>query len=276
MRPVTPAALCLLTTALLSPLPAAQAAPAPAPSLAPSPRPAPAPACGGADARGFPLTTHIHGGPDTYAAGGDPGTWYLDVTNTTGRACSGIHPVVVLVDQDRRLTAAQPRLEFTVGRHPHPVRFEATDEDEIVAPFEAAGFPGLTIGAGRTIRVEVRLSVTSDTVPNDITATAAVVQRQGDDGDWVGESNAYRFRVVRATTSSRGETPERPTRNPESASAPAPETTPTPSPTPTPRTPTTLADELARTGLGSPGEALALAVALVVTGTALLLSRRRR
>ncbi|MET8827493.1 LPXTG cell wall anchor domain-containing protein [Streptomyces sp. NPDC004610] len=262
MRPVTPAALCLLTTALLSPLPApAQAAPAPAP------------ACGDADAHGFPLTTRIHGGPDTYAAGGDPGTWYVDVTNTTDRACSGIHPVVVLVDQDRELTPAQPRLEFYEGRRPHPVRFEATDADEIVAPFEAGGFRGFTIGAGRTTRVEVRLSVTSDTVPNDITATAAVVQRQGDDGDWVGESNAYRFRVV-GETSRRGETAARPDRDtasaPPSASAAAPETTPSP------RTPTTLADELARTGLGSPSQALALAVALVVAGTALLLARRRR
>ncbi|MEU9337460.1 hypothetical protein AB0D49_30585 [Streptomyces sp. NPDC048290] len=265
MRPVTPAALSLLTAALLSPL------------SSPSAHAAPAPVCGDSGAHGFPLTTRIHGGPDAYTAGGGFGTWYVDVTNTTGQTCSGIHPVVVLVDQDRRLTAAQPRLEFYEGRHPHPVRFETTDEAEIVAPFEAGAFPGFTIGAGRTTRVKVRLSVAADAVPNAITATAAVVQRHGDDSDWVGESNAYRFRVLSATEPKE---PAEPAGRPQDGAGPAPSTEPTTGPTPaTPEpksTPTTLADELARTGLGSPSQVLALAVALVATGTALLLARRRR
>ncbi|MFE4664098.1 hypothetical protein ACFRI7_08665 [Streptomyces sp. NPDC056716] len=259
MRLVTPAALCLAAVAVLFPAPPTRAA-------------APAPICGDPGGRDFPLTTRIHGGPGSYAAGGAPGTWYVDVTNTTDRTCSGIHPVVVLVDEERKLTAAQPRLEFHDGGRAHTVRFETTDADELVAPFEARDFAGLTVGAGRTARVTVRLSVTADTAPNDITATAAVVQRQRDDGDWVGQSNAYRFHVVRT-----GETADSggAEAGPGTPPTPAP---PTPSPTPTasPGTRTTLADELASTGLGTPGQALALALAFVAGGCALLLARRRR
>lgn len=251
MRLVTPAALCLAAVAVLFPAPPTRAAD-------------PAPVCGDPGGRDFPLTTRIHGGPDSYAAGGGPGTWYVDVTNTTDRACSGIHPVVVLVDEERKLTAAQPRLEFSDGRRAHTVRFETTDADELVAPFEARDFAGLSVGAGRTARVTVRLSVTADTAPNDITATAAVVQRRKDDGDWVGQSNPYRFQVVRT-----GETPD-------SGAGAGPGTPPSPAPTASPGTRTTLADELASTGLGTPGQALALALACAAGGSALVLARRRR
>ncbi|MER5292163.1 hypothetical protein ABT382_08760 [Streptomyces pharetrae] len=158
--------------------------------------PAAAPACATPEARTFPLTTRIHGGPPSYAAGGGYGTWYLELTNTTDRPCTGIHPVVVLVDEKRRLKPSQPLLEFYDGSRaqPHPVRFEATDRDELVGAFED-GFPGFTVGPKKTLSVKVRLAVTSDAVANRVTATAAVVQRRDDDGDWVGQSNDYRFAI---------------------------------------------------------------------------------
>ncbi|CAM5710391.1 hypothetical protein SGLAM104S_00289 [Streptomyces glaucescens] len=68
-----------------------------------------------AEAVAFPLTTRIHGGPPSYAAGGGYGTWYLELTNTTDRPCTGIHPVVVLVDEKRQLKPSQPLLEFSNG-----------------------------------------------------------------------------------------------------------------------------------------------------------------
>jgi hypothetical protein len=55
------------------------------------------------------------------------------------------------------------------------------------------------VAPGATLSVKVRLAVTSDAVANDVVAHAAVVQRQGDDGDdgdWVGQSNDYRFRIL--------------------------------------------------------------------------------
>lgn len=123
MRLCTPVSLCLAAAALVSVATPAHAAPGPA--------------CAAPDDRRFPLTSHIHGGPDAYEAGGGYGTWYLDVTNTTRRTCGDIHPVVVLVDDKRALKPAQPRLEFyDGGGHPHPVRFEATDEEELVGAFD--------------------------------------------------------------------------------------------------------------------------------------------
>lgn len=231
MRLCTTASLGLAAAAavlLTAPTPRAHAAPAP-------------------DQGGFPITTRIHGGPDTYVAGGGLGTWYLDLTNTTGRTRTDVHPVVVLVDDRHALEPSQPRLEFYDGDRPRPVRFEETDADELVGAFDD-GFPGFTVAPGKTVTVKIRLGLTSDAVPNDVTATAAVVQRHADDGDWVGQSNDYRFAVDAE--------PAR-TTAPGDASRP-------------------FADELARSGLGSPpGAALAATVALLVTGGAILLARRR-
>ncbi|MER5468819.1 hypothetical protein [Streptomyces sp. NPDC002685] len=166
-------------------------------TLTPTPAHAldPRPACVSSDTRDFPIRTRIHGGPDAYQAGGDFGTWYIDLTNTTAHTCGAIHPVVVLVDAKRTLRPEQARLEFYEGDRAHAVTFERTDQDENVAPFDD-GFPGFTVAPGRTLTVKVRLSLTSGaTAPNTILANAAVVQRHEDDGDWVGESNDYRFRV---------------------------------------------------------------------------------
>ncbi|WP_149548333.1 hypothetical protein [Streptomyces marokkonensis] len=234
MRLFSRAALCPVV-AVAAVLPGAAAAHAAAAG--------PLPACASAEDRSFPLTARIHGGPAAYTAGGGFGTWELELTNTTGRPCTGVHPVVVLVDEERELKPSQPRLEFYDGLTTHPVRFEATDADELVGVFadDTAGFPGFTVGPRTTLTVKVRLAVTSDAVPNQVTATAAVIQRRADDGDWIGQSDGYRFRIDSGRTG----------------------------------TGLPFAEELAPTGTG--GRILAVATAALLTGAlSLLLARRRR
>ncbi|MEU6521768.1 hypothetical protein ABZ892_02715 [Streptomyces sp. NPDC046924] len=236
MRLRTPASLFLAVLAAVLPT-AAQAR-----------TEAPPPACATEEDVDFPLTARIHGGPDTYRAGGGHGTWYLRLTNTTDRSCGGIHPVVVLVDDKRELRASQSVLEFYAPdrEQPHPVRFETTDEDELVGAFvdEQAGFEGFTVEPGRTLTVKVRLAFTSDAAAGEAVAKAAVVQRRGDDGDWVGQSDDYRFRIETGPG--------------EEAGGAGP-------------------DELARTGVGAAGKLLTVAaVALLTGGLAATPARRRR
>ncbi|MFG2403868.1 hypothetical protein ACGFR8_05890 [Streptomyces brevispora] len=174
------------------------------------------PACGDPEAAEFPIGTRIHGGPDTYASGGGYGTWFLDLTNTTSQTCRSIHPVLVLTDDDRKLTSDQIQLKFSERAHPdveHRVSWETTDRDEHIGVFGGVGddsFAGFTVPAGQTVTVQVRLGFTSDTSPGRITANAAIVQRklpangtsdggaspEGGDGEWVGESDSYPFTVV--------------------------------------------------------------------------------
>jgi len=259
MRLSTSALLCLTTAAAVH-LPLA------APAYADS--------CeAGSDGREFPVRTRIHGGPDSYEAGGGYGVWYLDLTNTTRRTCGNIHPIVVLVDQRRALQPRQARLEFYAGdrARPHSVRFERTDSDELIGVFpgeekretkgkgagEGDSFPGFAVAPGETVTVKVRLAVTSDAGPNEVTASAAVVQRHEDDGDWVGQSNDYRFGIDTEGTAAR----------------------PSPSPGADATTPATgrlpFADELARSGLGRTAALAATALLLIVVG-ALLVARKRR
>ncbi|MGW0562616.1 hypothetical protein ACWDZ4_18825 [Streptomyces sp. NPDC003016] len=156
------------------------------------------PSCGDPASPGFPLATRLRGGPGTYRAGGAAGEWRLELTNTTGRSCRNIHPVVVLTDKDRELDAGQVELEFNDGAGRWiGVPFDTTDEDEHIGVFDG-GFPGFTVAAGRTVTVKVRLAFDSGTAPTEAVANAAVVQRQPGDGEWVGESNDYRFAVVGA------------------------------------------------------------------------------
>ncbi|MFI8307480.1 hypothetical protein ACIF80_29430 [Streptomyces sp. NPDC085927] len=289
MRLCTPASLFLAAVAAILP------------TAAPAHAEAPPPACVGVDESDFPLTTRIHGGPDSYRAGGGFGTWYLELTNTTDRSCGGIHPVIVLYDDKRALRASQPVLEFyTADRElPHTVRFETTDEDELVGALadDDAGFEGFTVEAGRTLTVKVRLALTSDAVANEVVATAAVVQRHEgeDDGDWVGQSDEYRFRI--ATGSATGSAADSgadsatgsgtgPATDPDAeaeaadphATAPA---APAPRDSSSPSLP--LHEELARTGsrTDTGGGTLAAvltatAAALVAGGLALLRAARRR
>ncbi|MFE7954959.1 hypothetical protein [Streptomyces sp. NPDC057413] len=238
------------------------------------------PACsGGDDSPDFPLRARIRGGPPAYEAGGGYGVWYLDLTNTTGGTCTAVHPVVVLVDQRRALTAAQPRLEFDDGARARTVKFETTDEDELVGAFgETDGFPGFSVGPRRTLTVTVRLAFTKDAVANEVTAEAAVVRRHDDDGDWVGQSNDYRFTVRNASHPAREREPSGAAVAPDTGPATAvpsagPTATPTGGSTDAP-TGVLSADELARTGIAD--GALAATVALLLAGAALLALRRRR
>jgi hypothetical protein len=151
-----------------------------------------------ADGRAFPIVSRIHDAPPTvYRAGGGYRQWSLDLTNTTDTGCRALHPVLVLVDKGRELRSGQIRMEFHDGTRWRPVRFERTGQGDHVGVFDD-GFPGFSVRPGRTVTVRARLAFTPDTVPGRVVTTAALVQRRGDDGDWVGESRDYAFDVVAA------------------------------------------------------------------------------
>ncbi|MBP5939402.1 hypothetical protein F3K43_28065 [Streptomyces sp. LBUM 1476] len=170
--------------------------------------------------------------------------------------------MVVLVDGRRELKAGQVHLEFYDGERPRAVQFEETDADELVGPFGEGdagaggdGFAGFSVPAHRTLTVKLRLSFTSDAVADDVTAHAAVVQRRGGDGEWVGQSDAYRF-TVEGTT---GSTP---------ASTSVPQRT---------GARTEEGRELAGTGAGPVVVGVAaVAGGLVAAGAGLVVVRRRR
>jgi hypothetical protein len=212
----------------------------------------------------FPLATSIKGGPDRYEPGGAARTWFIDLKNTTGQVCGDIHPVLVLVDTKRVLTVTQPELEFFDGDRPHRVTFRRTDRAELVGVFDD-GFPGFSVEPGRTLTVKVRLAIGSGTGANDVVANAAIVQRHGNDGDWVGESNDYRFRIVEAADhSGAGTAPPRKTASPAAGRSPG-------------------AEELASTGprqghglSGVLKGLLLMAGGVIVAGLPILLFRRRR
>ncbi|MEU2114975.1 hypothetical protein ABZ567_04820 [Streptomyces sp. NPDC016459] len=234
----------LLTPAPPLLAPAAEAPPAQVPALAPTPALAPrapapdppTPLCGTAPGGGFPLDTELHGGPVDYAAGGPPQEWRLDLTNRTDASCSGIHPVLVLTDRERTLRPEQIRFEFydDGAARWRPVAFEATEEAENVGAF--TGFGGFAVPAGKTLTVPVRLAFDAGTAPDDVVVNAAVVQRRGTDGDWVGESGDYRLTVGPSDS-------EAPAAEPTAPGTPAPSRSPgtasrPPAPTAAPRDPT--------------------------------------
>ncbi|WP_335755361.1 hypothetical protein [Streptomyces fodineus] len=296
MRLCTPLSLCVAAAAasatVIVPVPAAAAR-----------ADAPPPACVGADARAFPLATRIRGGPSSYEAGGGYGTWYIDLTNKTRQTCTGVHPLIVLVDDKRALQPDQPQMDFYEGSQPRPVTFESTDEQELIGVLDGAGFGGFAVPAGRTVSVKVRLALPSTAPLEQVTANAAVVQRRGEDGDWVGESNAYRFGITQdgvvpapvpdpeATQANVGPSPSgsaqatsgtgsaAPVATSGTGSAAAAATSTPGSSLPFAAGPEGAAErarELARTGPGlAHGLLTATAALLVVCGGALLLSRRR-
>ncbi|MFB7517915.1 hypothetical protein [Streptomyces sp. NPDC056144] len=204
------AAVSTVTVAATPAAPARAATASGAFPSAPAPDP-PATTCAGSGsgsggtAAEFPLGIRLHGGPDggAYPAGGPLQDLTLDLTNTTDASCVGVHPVLVLADQDRE-TALRPdqiRLEFYDGGASRwrPVALEATQEAENVGAFtESGGFGGFTVLPGRTLTVPVRLGFRADADPDEVVVTAAAVQRRGADGDWIGESGAtggYRLTV---------------------------------------------------------------------------------
>ncbi|MFF4322112.1 hypothetical protein [Streptomyces sp. NPDC001568] len=168
-------------------------------------RPAPAlpsralASCGDGKGAAFPIGARIRGGPAVYRAGGGAQTWLLDLTNTTGGACTAIHPVVVFTDKARALRPAHLRMEFDAPGGSHPVSLERSDRDEIIAVFDGGdAFSGFSVGAGGSITVTVRLAFAEEAPHGEVVADAALVQRKGDhgdDGDWVGEAGGYRFEV---------------------------------------------------------------------------------
>ncbi|MBT2479406.1 hypothetical protein [Streptomyces sp. ISL-94] len=152
--------------------------------------------CGDGKSTAFPIGARIRGGPAVYRTGGEPQTWYLDLTNTTNSTCTAIHPVVVLTDKTRALRPAHLRMEFDTSSGTLPVSLERTDRDEIIAVFDGGdAFPGFTVAPGGSLTVKVRLAFAPDAPTGEVVADAALVQRKGDDGDWIGEAGGYRFSV---------------------------------------------------------------------------------
>ncbi|MFD5781166.1 hypothetical protein [Streptomyces sp. NPDC126933] len=152
--------------------------------------------CGKTSDPNLPIKTRIHGGPAAYLAGGDTGNWNIDLTNTTREPCRTIYPVVVLVDRNHELATSQVTLEIVDGEgHRRPMTLESTDQDEIIGVLDD-GSPGFAVPAGRTVTVRARLAFAARTPPNKVQVSAATVQRRGDDGDWVGRSDAYRLTIV--------------------------------------------------------------------------------
>ncbi|MFC8952138.1 hypothetical protein ACFT8P_05750 [Streptomyces sp. NPDC057101] len=261
-----------------APLPVFGAAPprpsrpaAPTPALAPrAPAPdPPAPVCGADSGGGFPLDTELRGGPADYPAGGPPQEWRLDLTNTTAAPCSGVHPVLVLTDRERALRPEQIRFEFydAGAERWRPVAFEATEEAENVGAF--TGFGGFAVPPGKTLTVPVRLAFDAGTAPDEVVVNAAVVQRRGTDGDWVGESGDYRLTVGPAA-------PDEPAAEPTAPGTPDPSRPPgtatrPPDPTAAPTAPGVSPPdlELAQTGREE-AEAYARAIAPLAAGLVLL------
>ncbi|MFE7548157.1 hypothetical protein [Streptomyces gardneri] len=253
---------------------APEAPQAPQAPKVPAPDP-PTPSCGDAPDGGFPLATRIHGGPDEYPAGGPLQAWRLDLTNDTEASCTGVHPVLVLADRDRVLRPAQIRFEFydEGSARWRPVAFETTEEAENVGVF--TDFGGFSVPAGRTVTVPVRLAFRKDTAPGEVVLSAAVVQRRGADGDWIGASDEYRPTVGPAAPDGSG-TPE-----PRSDATAPPAQPPKKPEAPKPPKGTDGVDpsrELAHTGRESDQDALLLgsfAAVLVLLGATLVRTARR-
>ncbi|MGA4841694.1 hypothetical protein [Streptomyces sp. G45] len=165
-----------------------------APALAHAPSQARQPVCAAPVRSDFPLDARIREGPAVYHPGGGYRSWTVRLSNATRGVCRSIHPVVVLVDDRGELRSGQIRMEFHDGARWRPVRFERTARAEHVGVFDD-GFGGFTAGPGETVTVRVRLAFRDGTAPDRVVASAAVVQRRGDDGDWVGESGDYSFDI---------------------------------------------------------------------------------
>ena len=157
----------------------------------------PEPYCGDPGSADFPIETRVHPGAKGYEAGGRGHAWKLDLRNTTKAACRSIHPVAVLVDRERKLTPGQVRLEYAEpGRRGwHPVELERTEHDETVGVFDGPAKQGFAVDRGRTLTLRVRMRFAPDAVDNRVELKVAAVQRRDDDGDWVGQSNGYSFRI---------------------------------------------------------------------------------
>ncbi|MFI9585044.1 hypothetical protein ACIHCQ_25075 [Streptomyces sp. NPDC052236] len=240
---------------------AADTTPSPSSSKPAGPPESRQPICGKVTDPEFPLDTRIHGGPAVQHSGGGFEEWSLDLANTTAQPCTNIHPVIIFTGRDGGLAPPRMALEFYDGQTARwrPVALETTAEDEIVGVLDD-GFPGFAVPARKTVTVRVRVAMGADIPSNEVTVNAAIVQRQGDDGDWVGESGDYRFAVVDQQTAEGEETEED-----------GPGSDATDAATDAAR------DELATTGTGSLIRlGVAIGAVLLSSGALVLVSRRLR
>ncbi|MEU5190827.1 hypothetical protein AB0G83_27300 [Streptomyces klenkii] len=226
-----PRALVLGATALAI---LATAAPAPAhPAAGPEPV---RPRCAAPATPDFPIAAKLSGGPESYERGAAPRAWRLELRNDSGAECRAVHPVAVLADRGRALEPGDIRLDFydAGADRWRPVRFERTDEAENVGVFDgtapsstpsgtaprgtpngtapgaagradrsaraaaAPGFGGFSVPAHGSVPVRVRLAFAKGAPEGPVTANITAVQRRGDDGEWVGESNDYTFGIGKA------------------------------------------------------------------------------
>jgi hypothetical protein len=252
---------------------------------------APAPICGKATDPDFPIKTRIRGGPATVRAGSGFHTWSVELTNRTREGCDRIHPVLVITAEDRTLTADRVTVEFhdEEADRWRPVTLERTTEDEFVGVFDD-GFQGFVVPAGGTVTVRTRLSVAAGTAANRVTVNAAIVQRKGDDGDWVGESGDYRFAVLEGEGEEEREgeddgvrsaspTPARSAGQPATASPTTlptePPTAPASAPAPVDQPSPGTHEQLATTGSGSLARiGVGATVILLSAGLLVLVARR--
>ncbi|ARZ69951.1 LPXTG-motif cell wall anchor domain-containing protein [Streptomyces albireticuli] len=160
------------------------------------------PGCAAPGSSAFPIAARLSGGPDAYERGGAPHTWQLELRNTTGVDCRGVHPVAVLADRGRLLQPSDVRLDFydDAAARWRPVTLERTDEAENVGVFEGRSpdFAGFAVPAHRSVPVRVRLGFTGRAPEGPVTLNVTAVQRRAGDGDWVGESEDYTFGVERS------------------------------------------------------------------------------
>lgn len=154
MRPHRAAALSLGLAATVLPLSAGSVSAAGAPLAAPTP----VPACGNPAAHAFPIRARLRGGPGTYRAGGGAGTWYVDLTNTTSRACRNVHPVIVVTGSGRDLKAAQVALRLSDAHGTlRSIPLRASDEDEIIGVLDK-DTTGFTVPARGTVTLDAVLA----------------------------------------------------------------------------------------------------------------------
>jgi hypothetical protein len=194
------AALAVSSSFALAVLPAATAAAAshvPPPGNAAAPPADLAPVCGSPAASGFPIDSRLRGGPSGYPAGLLSSGFSLDLHNTTGSPCTDVHPLIILVDRDGRLTPRQFSLRYEFPGVPwRTVPIETTDRGENIGIPGGTDGPGLTLPPGATVTVRLRLWFAPDAPAERVVASATTMQRRGDDGMWIAESNHYAFDVV--------------------------------------------------------------------------------
>ncbi len=207
MRSRTPLALVLV---FASPLAAASAhagdpaAPAASAGAAHAPAGPPVPLCVQPDAEVLPLVGQVRDGPATVRAGDGPSGFTVRVHNTGRVTCHRVHPVVLLLDEDRALVPSQVRLDFHDGRRWLPVRLRHTSRNENVGVLDGGqSFRGFTVRPGGRKDVRLRLAVREDARPDRVAVQAALVQHHDRDGHWAGHSDTYTFELRGPTAPAR-------------------------------------------------------------------------